>query len=108
MVSEGTMSLLRHGLPFLLVVVLGATACSPPSQPGAASGARPAANPAQGGAGGQAAAGGDWKAEWDKTLAAAKAEGRVMVWGPPGDLIRKNITEGFRKAFPDITIEWLG
>jgi ABC-type Fe3+ transport system substrate-binding protein len=101
------MSSLRRGLPLLLVLVLGATACSPPSPPGATTGARPAAGPAQGASGGQAAAG-EWKAEWDRTLAAAKAEGRVMVWGPPGDLIRKNITEGFRKAFPDITIEWLG
>jgi iron(III) transport system substrate-binding protein len=46
--------------------------------------------------------------EWDQTVAAARQEGRVMVVGPPGDLVRKNVVEGFRKAFPDITLEWQG
>ena len=33
---------------------------------------------------------------------------RVVVWGPPGELIRKAMIEGFKKAFPDITIEYSG
>jgi ABC-type Fe3+ transport system substrate-binding protein len=50
----------------------------------------------------------DWKPRWDKALSEAKKEGKVVVWGPPGELIRKAMTEGFRKAFPDITIEYSG
>ncbi len=50
----------------------------------------------------------DWKQRWEKALAGAKKEGKVVVWGPPGELIRKALTEGFSKAFPDITIEYSG
>lgn len=50
----------------------------------------------------------DWKAKWDKALAGAKKEGKVVVWGPPGELIRKAITEGFQKAYPEIPIEYSG
>lgn len=47
-----------------------------------------------------------WKERWDKTLAAAKKEGKVVVLGPPGELIRDSIVVGFKKAFPDIPIEY--
>ncbi|HEX9661895.1 MAG TPA: extracellular solute-binding protein [Candidatus Binatia bacterium] len=50
----------------------------------------------------------DWKQRWEKTLSGAKKEGKVVVWGPPGELIRKAMTEGFKKAFPDIPIEYSG
>jgi ABC-type Fe3+ transport system substrate-binding protein len=50
----------------------------------------------------------DWKQRWDKAVNGAKKEGKVVVWGPPGELIRKAMTEGFKKAFPDITIEYSG
>jgi ABC-type Fe3+ transport system substrate-binding protein len=50
----------------------------------------------------------DWKQNWEQTLAGAKKEGRVVVWGPPGALIRKAMTEGFNTAFPDIAIEYSG
>ncbi len=55
---------------------------------------------------GQAKAG--WQEEWSAVVAKAKQEGKVMVWGPPGQLIRKGITDGFRKAFPGISIEYTG
>ena len=54
---------------------------------------------AQGGAG--------WKERWDKVLGAAKKEGSVVVWGPRGDLIRSAISGGFKKAFPDVDIEYM-
>ncbi|MGE5303961.1 MAG: ABC transporter substrate-binding protein [Alphaproteobacteria bacterium] len=38
----------------------------------------------------------------------ARTEGRVVVWGPPGEAIRKAMTEGFKRAFPDIGIEYSG
>ena len=50
----------------------------------------------------------DWQQRWDKALSAAKKEGRVVVWGPPGELIRKAMIEGFSNAFPDIPIEFAG
>jgi iron(III) transport system substrate-binding protein len=30
------------------------------------------------------------------------------VYGPAGDAIRKAMVDGFRQAFPDIAVEWLG
>jgi iron(III) transport system substrate-binding protein len=54
---------------------------------------------AQGGAG--------WKERWDKVLEGAKKEGSVVVWGPRGDLIRGAITQGFKKSFPDVDIEYV-
>ena len=50
----------------------------------------------------------DWKQRWEKVLSAAKKEGKVVVWGPPGELIRDAMTKGFKNAFPDITIEYAG
>jgi ABC-type Fe3+ transport system substrate-binding protein len=50
----------------------------------------------------------DWRQRWDKTLNAAKKEGRVVVWGPPGELIRQAMTREFKKAYPDITVEYSG
>lgn len=32
----------------------------------------------------------------------------MVVWGPPGELIRNAMTQGFRKSFPDIAIEYSG
>src|SRR5262245_13076122 len=49
-----------------------------------------------------------WKQKWDTAVAQAKKEGKVVVLGPPGDQIRGAITQGFAKAFPDITIEFSG
>ena len=49
-----------------------------------------------------------WKQKWDKVLSEAKKEGKVVVWGPPGELIRRGMVEGFKKAFPDIAIEFAG
>src|SRR5262245_35614194 len=49
-----------------------------------------------------------WKQKWDITVAQAKKEGKVVVFGPPGDRIRDALTKGFAKAFPDITMEFSG
>ena len=48
------------------------------------------------------------KQTWEQTLGAAKKEGRVVVWGPPGEVIRDALTREFKKAFPDIAIEYSG
>jgi len=49
-----------------------------------------------------------WQKKWDTALAQAKKEGKVVVLGPPGDGIRDAITQGFTKAFPEVTIEFSG
>ena len=49
-----------------------------------------------------------WQKKWEEVRAKAKAEGKVVVLGPPGDQIRDAITKSFAKAFPDISIEFSG
>jgi iron(III) transport system substrate-binding protein len=84
-----------------LLLVWGMVSCAPAVRP--APSAAPAA-PAASGVGAAPA----WQAEWERTLAAARQEGTVVVYGPPGDLIRRNMLDGFRKAHPDISLEWSG
>jgi len=49
-----------------------------------------------------------WQQRWEKVQKAANKEGKVVVLGPSGAAIRKGLTQGFMKAFPDITIEYTG
>ncbi len=49
-----------------------------------------------------------WRQQWDKATAAAKKEGKVVVFGPAGELIRNALTAGFIKSFPGITLEYVG
>jgi ABC-type Fe3+ transport system substrate-binding protein len=48
----------------------------------------------------------NWKQKWEKVLSQAKREGKVVVLGSPGELIRDALTQGFRKAFPAIGIDY--
>jgi iron(III) transport system substrate-binding protein len=50
------------------------------------------------------AAGG--KAEWERLIAAAKAEGKVLLAGPPAQQYREGLM-AFQKAFPEIKIEYV-
>ena len=49
-----------------------------------------------------------WKQQWDQNLRAAKKEGKVVVFGPAGDLLRKALVEAFTKSFPEIALEYVG
>ena len=49
-----------------------------------------------------------WKTQWDKTVSAAKKEGKVVVFGPAGELLRNALVEAFSKFFPDIVFEYVG
>jgi ABC-type Fe3+ transport system substrate-binding protein len=49
-----------------------------------------------------------WRQQWDKTTTAANKEGKVVVFGPAGDLIRNALTVGFNKSFPGIRLEYVG
>jgi iron(III) transport system substrate-binding protein len=48
------------------------------------------------------------KETFEQVIDEAKKEGKVVVWGPPGEVIRKAMTEEFQKAFPNIRIEYSG
>jgi iron(III) transport system substrate-binding protein len=48
-----------------------------------------------------------WQAEWDRLVAAARREGKVMVAGPPGDLYRRALTS-FQQAYPDVEVHYTG
>jgi iron(III) transport system substrate-binding protein len=49
-----------------------------------------------------------WQSTWDKTVSAAKKEGKVVVFGPAGELLRTALVEAFGKSFPDIIFEYVG
>lgn len=49
-----------------------------------------------------------WQAEWDRVLAAARKEGKVVVFGPPGAAARRALTEDFQKSFAGIEVEYTG
>src|SRR5688500_11815814 len=100
-----------------LATAVLALACGPAAAPPTSAPAKPApaaaAPPSTGGSGGSAAAQPAaaqpaWQAEWDRTLAAARQEGSVVVNGPAGDTIRRAMVDGFQKAYPGITLEWTG
>jgi iron(III) transport system substrate-binding protein len=50
----------------------------------------------------------NWKERWDKTVAEAKKEGTVVVFGSPGQRIRQAMTQDFEKAFTGIRVEFTG
>ncbi len=45
-----------------------------------------------------------WQVEWEKTVADAKAEGEVIVWGDAGDDSRRHQKEAFEAAYPGIRV----
>jgi iron(III) transport system substrate-binding protein len=46
--------------------------------------------------------------QWEKVVNGAKREGKVVVFGPAGDLLRNGIIAAFRKAHPGIVLEYAG
>ena len=97
----------------LCLLLLGACAPAPARPPGGEPPSRPAAPasaPAPPSSAPTAPATGqlEWQAVWDQTLAAARQEGKVVIYGPPGERIRRNLTEGFQKAFPGVALELMG
>ncbi len=49
-----------------------------------------------------------WQIEWESALAEARKEGKVMIYGAPGSEVRLAMVEGFQKAYPEITVDYLG
>src|ERR1700758_1194829 len=48
------------------------------------------------------------QSEWENVQKAARKEGRIVIWGPPGAEARQGLTTGFQKAFPAIEVEYSG
>src|ERR1041384_5440681 len=48
----------------------------------------------------------NWKAKWDKVIRDAKGEGKVVVLGPPVQDVRPSLMSAFKKAYPDISLEY--
>ena len=46
--------------------------------------------------------------EWADIVRAAEMEKQVDIAGPPGDAFRAAMTDGFKKAYPKISVELLG
>jgi hypothetical protein len=49
-----------------------------------------------------------WNQQWNKTVSAAKKEGKVVVFGPAGEMLRNALMASFKKSFPEITLEYAG
>lgn len=48
----------------------------------------------------------NWKARWEKILREARAEGKVVLLGPPVQDVRPSLVNAFKKAYPDISLEY--
>lgn len=46
--------------------------------------------------------------EWEKTVALAKTEGKIVILGPAGADVRDAFTEGFQKKYPGIQVDFNG
>ncbi|HLG72330.1 MAG TPA: extracellular solute-binding protein [Chloroflexota bacterium] len=94
-------------LPALSATLLAiAAACGDASS---APASQPASNgPAQSNsaAAPASATSGDWQSQWNALIAAAKKEGQVAIYGPPGENYRTMLADAFQKAFPGITVNY--
>ena len=46
--------------------------------------------------------------QWANAVNAANKEGKVVVFGPAGEVIRNGVVDGFKKSFPGIILEYVG
>src|SRR5688500_5088206 len=92
--AGSTSRALRTLGPIVLAALLLAACAPAASQPKPAA-ATQAAKPTSAPAGGAAAS----TAEWDRVLAAAKQEGKVVVAGPIGTPARDALTDPFQQKY---------
>lgn len=104
------LSVLAGGATLLAACQPTAPAAAPTAAPATAAPAKPASTAAPASAGTAAPATGSTAAP--TTMAelqeAARKEGRVSVYGPPGTEYRRVYVEGWQKAYPDIQIDYSG
>ena len=91
---------------FVHAAALGGAAlalgCQSSTAPQAPAGAAPA-----GGGSGTAAAGSGWEARWNALVEAAKAEGMLVMSGPPTPEVRTEVPGAFKRRF-GIDVEYIG
>ncbi len=94
---------MRKGIGFCgaLIMVMLLMACGGAQQTPAAAPAGTKSAPAKP----ESAAGG-WQTKWEQTLAEAKKEGRVTVYGEAGPAVRTEVSGAFKKKF-GIDLEFL-
>src|SRR3990172_2444887 len=46
--------------------------------------------------------------DWNKTIAAAKKEGKIVIIGPSGSDVKDAYTIGFQKKYPEIEVDFSG
>jgi iron(III) transport system substrate-binding protein len=99
---------------FLRTAALGggaalALACQPSAAPGGQGGASSGSGPSGGAAaaGASTAAGGGWEGRWNALVEAAKAEGLLLMSGPPTPEVRTQVPGGFKRRF-GIDVEYIG
>jgi len=83
--------------------VLLLAACSPAASPAPPAVGSPAAGPAA-----SAEGGGISEADWQALVRAAEQEGKVVVYGAPGEDWRRFFTTAFTREFPRIQVEYFG
>lgn len=49
-----------------------------------------------------------WEIEWQKTNENARKEGKVVIYGVPGVDVREALVGDFQKAYPGISVEYIG
>jgi iron(III) transport system substrate-binding protein len=45
-------------------------------------------------------------AEWRQVVDAARREGKLSIYGPPGDAVQEALVQGFKERYPEITVEY--
>src|SRR5207248_1968583 len=95
----------RAGIVALIAVLVGCTAPTPSAAPSGQSDVPASAVPARGSPAPPAPAGQAAPPEWDRLVAAARAEGHLTLAVPPGPQYEPAIREAFGQAFPGIQVE---
>ena len=95
-VNVGWRNLMKTGFVWTLAVALG-IACSAnieaaSAKPAKQSSSEPAAKTDPG--------------EWKKILEAAKKEGKIVLFGSPGEAWRKSMVDMFQQEYPEISVEF--
>lgn len=91
-----------------LLVLLVITACAPkPAASPTVATPAPAVAPAPAAPAAQAPAKKSWEEEWEKLVAAAKQEGKVIIYTAGGQETRRVLGERFKERF-GINTEWVG
>jgi ABC-type Fe3+ transport system substrate-binding protein len=119
--ANGPSSMATMVAAFVAAVLLLAVGCGPSGSAGSGAASAPAGRSAAAPTAGAAPGGGSaaapatasaaaparaaWEQEWERVVAAARQEGKVVLGIPPGPQYEPAIREAFGKALPGIEVE---